>query len=359
MDWFVSSPPPPSPTSLNDFELISTLGKGAFGTVYRVRFRAEELQEQPDLALKVLSRKRVHQTPEAVVQLRDEATLLRRLSHRAIVRVHGVFELDAGTDAAAWAMLMELVSGVSLRQLKRALAKARRLLPMPAVLLVTSEIAAALDHATHAANSQGEALWLVHRDIKPANVIITAEGGVKVLDFGLAWATEREADPTRTGVIKGSVPYMAPEQLRSEPVDVRADLYSLGIIFYELLAGQRYHPSRGPTVRNLRDLVNVVARTRFSDKEGLLRAVLLDPLGRDLATPEALDIEQIVRWMLQHDREQRPPDAGVVLDRLAALQRTWPGEAGERQLKRLHRSNRAASSPQAAWSSKKTLEAPK
>ncbi|GMU79503.1 MAG: hypothetical protein AMXMBFR46_22940 [Acidimicrobiia bacterium] len=201
------------------YRLEQTIARGGMATVWLGR---DELLGRR-VAVKTLH-------PELAVdealrgRFRQEAVAAAALSHPNIVPT-----FDTGDDGGIAFIVMELVEGESLRQL---LDRKRVLDPTEAVD-IARQVAAALEHA----HRQG----IVHRDIKPANVLVPREGPVKVTDFGIAKATGG-ADFTRTGTVVGTARYLAPEQVRGQPTDARTDVYALGLVLYEMLAGRpAYH----------------------------------------------------------------------------------------------------------------------
>ncbi|MGC8740183.1 MAG: protein kinase domain-containing protein [Candidatus Sumerlaeaceae bacterium] len=197
------------------YELVEELGRGAMGVVYRAR--DNELEEI--VALKILP-ENLSQNPEALHRFRAEARAARRLSHPNIVRIH-----DIGEEKGRKYISMEFVRGTDLKRYLRQKGK----LSIEEAISIILPLCDALDYAH--SNS------IVHRDIKPANIMITEQGVAKLSDFGIAKVLELTSE-TVTGAIIGTPLYMSPEQVQGQPVDHRADIYSLGITFYELLAGK-------------------------------------------------------------------------------------------------------------------------
>ncbi|HXV64691.1 MAG TPA: protein kinase [Vicinamibacteria bacterium] len=207
------------------YEILTLIGKGGMGEVYR----ATDTRLGRDVALKVLPAE-MASSPERLERFRREAKVLAALDHPGIVTVYSVEESDG-----VHFLTMQLVEG---EPLERMIPHGG--LPLERIL----EIAIALAEALAAAHDKG----IVHRDLKPANVMITGDGRVMILDFGLA----KIADPaaaggseietglrTREGIVMGTVPYMSPEQVSGLSVDHRTDLFSLGVILYELVTGER------------------------------------------------------------------------------------------------------------------------
>jgi Tol biopolymer transport system component/predicted Ser/Thr protein kinase len=207
-------------TRLGPYEVLGPLGHGGMGEVYR----AKDTTLGREVAIKILS-EALAGDPDSLARFEREAKVLASLNHPHIATIYGIEQS---------AIVMELVEGENIKGP----------VPVDEAIATARQIANALD-AAHQRN-------IIHRDLKPANVKITPEGIVKVLDFGLAKAFNANAvsgDPmnsptftmeaTRAGMILGTAGYMSPEQARGRPVDKRADIWSFGAVFYELLTGHR------------------------------------------------------------------------------------------------------------------------
>jgi len=211
------------------FELKRLLGTGSFGEVYLAeQVSAGDFRKR--VALKVLNNSAA-QIKDAARRMRDEARILGRLQHRNIVEV-----LDLVQLGDRWAVVMAYVPGADLEQLlEHGLANGTHI-PLRAVWQAVAAVARALDAAWKAEGDDGQPLRVVHRDIKPGNLRLTAEGDVKVLDFGVARVDfdAREAKTRRPGLI-GTERYMAPERLTLEGDGPPGDIYALGVTAFELL----------------------------------------------------------------------------------------------------------------------------
>ena len=216
-------------TRLGPYEILSPLGAGGMGEVYRAR----DTKLQRDVAVKVLPES-VSADPERLARFEREARSLAAVNHPNIVTIYAVEEAG-GVRLLA----MELVAGRTLDLLIPTAG-----LPLPRFF----EIAVPLADALSAAHERG----IIHRDLKPGNVMVTDEGRVKVLDFGLAKLDAPVSDPNLTdlptesrvaitgqGEVFGTVAYMSPEQARGGRIDARSDVFSLGIVLYEMLTGDR------------------------------------------------------------------------------------------------------------------------
>ena len=208
---------------LGPYEVIAPIGEGGMGQVYR----AHDARLGRDVAIKIIP-EALARDPDRVARFEREARAVAALSHPNILAI-----FDTGTTDGTLFVVMELLAGETLRE---------RLGRGPLPLRKAVEIAALMATGLAAAHDKG----LVHRDVKPENVFLTADGQVKILDFGLArpepaptTAGETRAAITDAGTVLGTVGYMAPEQVRAYPVDARADLFALGAVLYEMLTGQR------------------------------------------------------------------------------------------------------------------------
>lgn len=234
-----------------------------------------------------------------LAMFRREASLASALRHPNVVAV-----VDVGDDRGQPYLVLELIDGIDLRGLLAA-APDHRLEPAIVTLLAT-ELAHALSYA-HA--PEGDRPGLVHRDVSPSNVLLSRAGDVKLADFGIAKPLVGSA-PTQSGAVRGKIPYLAPEQMRGEPVDGRADLFSLGVILYECLAGVR--PFDG--AHEVETMTRILADRRR-------------PL-RELAPEIEEGLAAIVDRLLAADPHERFADANELLDALDALDaRTPPANA--------------------------------
>src|SRR5262252_3619760 len=205
-------------TRLGPYEILKPIGSGGMGEVYR----ATDTKLGRDVAIKILP-EAFAADPDRMARFEREAHVLAALNHPNIAAIYGVEER---------ALVMELVEGDRLQGP----------LPLETALDYARQIAEALE----AAHEKG----IVHRDLKPANIMVTAQGVVKVLDFGLAAVAQSSSgdpstsptltiSPTQAGMILGTAAYMAPEQARGKAVDRRADIWAFGVVLYEMLTGEQ------------------------------------------------------------------------------------------------------------------------
>src|ERR1700685_566920 len=231
-----SSPPSPPPREIAQFEVVRRLGAGGMAEVFLAKKRGAEG------TYKVLVLKRILPTRGGSRRFRsmfiEEAHLATRLNHPNVVQVYE-FQ-DFGDEGLLLAM--EFVEGCDLgRLMSTARAKGTG---VPAWLgaWIVSEAAKGLHYAHEKKDEAGEPLEIVHRDVSPQNILLSFDGAVKIADFGIASA---RLFAEEQGVLKGKFGYMSPEQARGESVDRRSDLYALGVIFWEILAGRPIHGGLG------------------------------------------------------------------------------------------------------------------
>ena len=262
-DWMIGS-------TLSHYRVLEKLGAGGMGEVYR----AEDTRLKRQVALKVLP-EGMARDPERLRRFQREAEAIASLSHPGIVTIFSVEEAEG-----VHFLTMELVSGRRLDEVVP---------PGGMALDDFLEVAVPLVAALVAAHDRG----ITHRDLKPANVMVTDDGVVKVLDFGLAKLRQPDSvsdEPelptevlTQEGLVLGTIPYMSPEQLEGRQVDHRSDVFSVGIVLHEMIAGER--PFKGESSASLitsilRDRPGSVSRLR-ADVPPALERVILRCLQKD------------------------------------------------------------------------------
>jgi len=228
----------------------------------------------------------------------DEARLAASLHHHNIVQVH-----DIGQDNDEYFYAMEYVHGEDLRALLAKLAKKKLQVPLDHVVTILSAAAAGLHYAHEHRGRDGKPLGLVHRDVSPSNILVDYEGNVKVVDFGIAKATQHGGE-TRSGVLKGKVSYMSPEQCRGKALDRRSDVYALGIVLYELA-----------TVRRL-----FKGDSDFMTMSGIVAGKIPPPSSRRPDLPA--ELEAIIMKALARDPAERFQSAAAMREALEAFAST-------------------------------------
>jgi len=278
--------------TLGHYEILEPLGKGGMGEVYRAR----DTKLDRDVAIKVLPED-FATDQDRLARFEREAKLLAALNHPHIATIHGLEE-----DRGLRFLVMELIDGTSLTQKFRSG-------PLPAsdALMIAAQVAQALE-AAHREQ-------IVHRDLKPDNVLLTSDGQVKLVDFGIAKeseagralaATEEVTNLTATGTIVGTPTYMSPEQIRGEPVDQRTDVWAFGCLLFEALAGRR-----------------VFGRSTIADTYSAI--VSEEPDWGQLPESTSPTIRSLLRRCLTKDRERRLRD---IRDARLEIEDVWEQPPG-------------------------------
>ncbi|WP_426752129.1 protein kinase domain-containing protein [Myxococcus sp. Y35] len=277
------------------YELQERVGHGGMAETWRARLRGAAGVTKPVLIKKVLPE---YANDEAFVSMFiSEARISATLSHGAIAQV-----FDFGKVDGQYFLAMELVDGQPLhRVLKRALRSGFHCLPVPSAVYIAMEMCRGLHYAHTRGDERGEPLGIVHRDISPDNVLISYEGQVKIVDFGIAKARSLRSYDTEPGVVKGKYLFFSPEQARGEAVDARTDVWATGVVLYQLVCGRL--PVEGQVHTVLRRLNN----------------------GRPLPTPRELRpdvpvaLDAILQQALAMKKEERFESAHAFGDALAGF----------------------------------------
>ncbi len=224
------------------YRVVRHLASGGMAELFIARQEAMGGFEK-EIVLKILQG-RYAENPRVVQMFLDEARLAAKLNHASIVHVYDVAEDQTGQTGGASLkyIAMEYIRGETVTDIvKRGLA-VKRFLPLEHAVHVIRQTAAGLAYAHTGRDPEGNLLRIVHRDVSPTNILVSMEGQTKIVDFGIARAQDELRD--EAGVRVGKASYMSPEQVRGEGVDYRSDIFSLGIILYEITLGQRLF--RGP-----------------------------------------------------------------------------------------------------------------
>jgi serine/threonine-protein kinase len=230
----------------------------------------------------------------------DEARIAARLHHPNVVEIY-----DLGKEGDALFIAMEFIHGEDLRRIEKRAAELSRPLPIPLACRIVRDAASGLDYAHRRTDAQGKSLGIVHRDVSPQNILVGFDGGVKVVDFGVAKAADK-ATVTASGVIKGKHPYMSPEQaLGQEDLDCRTDVFALGVVLYEAVTGIRLF-------------------RRATDLQTLQAVAECTVVPPSKVTPGiSLKLDELLMTTLTRERERRYPscaELGVALDAFLATQ---------------------------------------
>jgi eukaryotic-like serine/threonine-protein kinase len=283
--------------SVGPYRLLRTLAKGGMGEVW--------LAKQPGLAgfERLVAIKRIltesDDDPMLAGLFVDEARIALQLSHANIVQV-----FDVGQAHGSSYLVMEYLRGQSLARVAKRLVDLHQRVPVSLSVQVVAEAAKGLGHAHLKLGADGAPLQIVHRDVSPQNLFVTYDGQVKVLDFGIAKAAGRSTR-TRTGVVRGRLTYMSPEQALGEPVSPASDVFSLGIVLYELLSGARRY--------GLAEDIAIFRMLAEGDAPLPLTDYGIEP-----------GLAALVHSMMAADPRARPPDGRALADLLLGWQRS-PG----------------------------------
>ncbi|WP_437599273.1 protein kinase [Sorangium sp. So ce590] len=266
--------------SLGRYRLLKKIGMGGMAEIWVASVAGISGVKKICVVKRILPH--LIDSPEFVRMFLDEARIAATLDHPNLVQMYDIEEVD-GVPVIA----MEYLHGEDLRTVKKSLRSANRRMPFEHAITIAAGVAAGLHYAHEKVGFDGRPLDIVHRDVSPHNVFVTYDGAVKILDFGIAKAANR-VNETRDGALKGKVPYMSPEQCTSEQLDRRSDIYSVGILLYEMSTGSRLF-RRGVT--------------EFE----LMRAIVEDPVlpPIQVCSDYPPELQRIVLKCLERDRERR------------------------------------------------------
>ena len=293
--------PAPSPaaavgTLFGQYELMEVISTGGMAEVFKARMKGVEGFQKIVAIKRILPH--LTENDEFVTMFIDEAKLAAQLQHPNIIHIY-----DLGKIERSYYIAMEYIDGRDLRTLLRGLDERKQRLPLGLALHIASRLAAALDYAHRKRDFQGRAMALVHRDVSPQNVLISLDGDIKLCDFGIAKAASK-ASHTRAGALKGKLQYMSPEQAWGKDLDHRSDIFSLGLVLYEMVTG----------------------RKAFAGDSEL--SILEQVRSPKLATPRQIDasvppeVERIILRALEPNRETRYQTAAELGSELDAVLRT-------------------------------------
>ena len=259
---------------LGQYAIYERLGRGGMATVNRAEMRGLAGFRKP-VALKRLHR-HVAEDPKMVEMFVHEARLASHLHHPNIAQTY-----DLGKVDKTYFIAMEYVPGPTLTQILKQSAVAAGPVPVPIALSILAQICEALDYAHNLCDERGKPLGIIHRDVSPTNIIVSNTGVVKLIDFGIAKATT--SNQTKSGMVKGKFAYMAPEYVSGGQLDLRADLFGLGVIAHELLTGRRLFYARNDfdTIVKLRELAIQPPSRWNPDVPRDLDDIVLTALQRD------------------------------------------------------------------------------
>lgn len=264
-----------APATFGPYELLERIGMGGMAEVFLARQRGEEGFERLVAIKRILAQ--VSEDEDFVRMFVDEAKIAVQLSHPNIAQIY-----DLGREGESYFIAQEYVHGRDMGAVGERQAAAGTPLPIPLVLFVATKVCEALAHAHEAHGAGGRPLNLIHRDVSPSNVLVSFEGAVKVIDFGLAKAAGRLVT-TQAGVVKGKLAYLSSEQARGLDIDSRSDLFSLGVCMFEWLTGQRLFARRNDieTVLAVQKAEVPPLRAIRGDVPPVLQQIVLHALAPD------------------------------------------------------------------------------
>jgi eukaryotic-like serine/threonine-protein kinase len=304
-----SSPPKgtaPFPEKVGKYELLLPIGSGGMATVFLARSLGVGGFAR-DVALKLVH-SHLRADDDSKMHLLEEAKLSARIRHPNVVSVQEVDE-----DPFGLFLVMDYVEGDNLAGLERAARKAGKPLTDRLIARLINDALLGLHAAHELCDDRGSPLGIVHRDFTPQNILVSVEGITRLTDFGVAKAADR-AVRTKTGLIKGKIAYMAPEQARGHKLDRRCDVWAAGVVAWELIARRRLYTSE-------------------DDVTTLLRIVTERPLRlREVAPQIPEEIDNAVAWALEPDVEQRCPTAETFRATLEAAFAKYEGMADTSEL---------------------------
>jgi eukaryotic-like serine/threonine-protein kinase len=278
------------------YEFLVPIAQGGMAAVWAARLKGTRGFSK-NVAVKMML-PTISDDPQFEQMFLDEAQIASRIRHPNVCEI-----LDLGEQDDLLYLVMEWVDGEPLSNIRRAAAK-KEGIPRPIAVKIVADAAAGLHAAHELKDEEGKTVGIVHRDISPQNILITFDGVVKIVDFGVAKAAGRTSESTSAGQIKGKPPYMSPEQALGQDVDRRTDVFALGIILYQLSTGK--HPFRGES--DVVTLQNIV-----SDRP------IIPPRAYDREYPKPL--EAVVMKALERDAAKRFQSAAELE---AALDRVFP-----------------------------------
>lgn len=293
------------PERFGRYVLLDRIAEGGMAEVFRAIIPGAEGFKRTLVIKRILGH--LSQSPKFVDMFVREARICGLLSHPSVVQVY-----DFGCQEGHYFLAMEYLRGHDVLAILRQLRRMKRQFPISVAVYIAREVAACLGYAHGLCGPDGGLLNIVHRDVSPSNVMCLREGGVKLLDFGIASAVSEIAnEQTDQGTFKGKLAYVAPERMRNEPLDGRSDLYSLGVMLWEMLTCRRLFrgSSEAETFKNVLEMPVPPPSTLRSEIPIGLDAIVLKMLERDrderYQSGQALadDLEEVLRETKLHSRQ--------------------------------------------------------
>jgi serine/threonine protein kinase len=281
------------PNKLDQYQILGRIALGGMAEVYKAVSRGVEGFEKVVAIKRILPH--VAEDEEFITMFKDEARIAAQLQHSNIAQIY-----ELKSEGETFYIVLEYVPGKDLRALFEHGRAVKRAMPLAQACYIIMQVCEGLEYAHNKKDRHGRPLGLIHRDVSPPNVLVSYEGEVKLIDFGVAKAAGR-ASQTQAGILKGKFGYMSPEQVRGATIDRRSDVFSLGAVLWEILCNQRLFQ----------------AETDFATLEKV-RTVAVDPPSR-INPAVSTKLEQIVMRSLHADLSVRYQTAAELHDALQAF----------------------------------------
>ncbi len=219
------------PDRIGPYQVLERISAGGMAEVYRAKQTGADNFERPVAIKRILPH--IARDPNFIAMFQAEAKLAVQLQHGNICQIY-----QLGRHEDSFYIALEYVDGRDVGAILDLHQKQGKPIPLPQACYIIGRVCEGLDYAHNKKSSQGEPLNIIHRDISPPNLLISYEGEIKLIDFGLAKAVGSSVQ-TQAGIIKGKLAYMSPEQVRGAALDLRSDVFAVGIVFFELLTARR------------------------------------------------------------------------------------------------------------------------
>ncbi|GAB4299165.1 MAG: hypothetical protein Kow0090_14630 [Myxococcota bacterium] len=267
------------PIPFGKYYLLDRVNVGGMAEVFRAKIYGVEDFERLIAIKRILPN--IAEDEEFITMFIDEAKIAVQLTHANIAQIY-----DLGKVDDSYFIALEYVHGKDLRAIWDRLRKKGEFMPSDMAAFIIHKVCEALDYAHRKKDKNGKDLNLVHRDVSPQNILVSYEGEVKVIDFGIAKAA-RKSTKTQAGILKGKFGYMSPEQVRGLPIDRRSDIFAIGVVLYELVTGERLF----------------VGASDFSTLEKVRNVEIVPPTTYNKSLPK--EIEDVILKALAKDTEER------------------------------------------------------
>jgi eukaryotic-like serine/threonine-protein kinase len=307
--------------TIGRYEFLIPIAEGGMASVWAARLKGSR-GFQKTLAIKMMLSS-LSENPQFEEMFLDEARLAAAIRHPNVVEI-----FDLGEESEVLYIVMEWVDGEPLSTVFRT-AKKRDGIPIGVAVRIVADACAGLNAAHELKDDDGKLVEVVHRDISPQNILVTYDGNVKLVDFGVAKAAGREADKTSAGTVKGKAPYMSPEQALGKDIDRRTDIFAMGIVLYQLTTQK--HPFRGESdLITLRNIIDKPCPPPSSIVPGFprpLEAVILKSLDKN----PAKRFQTAAEFEAALDRVMPPTAPRVRAADVSRFVRDLVGERGEKR----------------------------